>query len=315
MARLRTWPISISQREDSVHNGARLVIEDLRKIYSNGVVALDGVSLEIGEGVLGLLGPNGAGKTTLIAILATLLAPTSGRVQFAGIDLLRRPQAIRRLLGYLPQSFGLYPNLTVTQFLDLTGRLSGLGGQRLRSRIGEVGAMVRIEHLYGRGLRGLSGGERQRVGIAQALLNDPKLLVVDEPTSGLDPQERLHFRNLLFDLGRGRVVILSTHLVKDVEFSCTDMAVLRRGHVMFRGAPSDLVAMARDKTWEFDIAPGEFDQTRERFQLVTILEDEKGSFRARVVSEGAPAAGARKVEPNLEDAYILLVGGEGRTAE
>jgi ABC-type multidrug transport system ATPase subunit len=315
MVLAKELPIPIPGRNESAPNGARLVIEDLRKVYSNGLVALDNLSLQIGEGVLGLLGPNGAGKTTLIEILATLLEPTSGRVRFMGIDLLRHPQKIRRLLGYLPQSFGFYPNLTVAQFLSLMGRLSGLGGRRLRARVAEVGAMVNIEHLYRRSLRNLSGGERQRMGIAQALLNDPPLLIVDEPTSGLDPQERLHFRNLLFDLGRDRVVILSTHLVKDVEFSCTDMVVLHRGRVLCRSVPSDLVATARDKTWEFDVAPGEFDQTRERFQLVTILEDEKGAFRARVVSDGQPVAGAWKVEPNLEDAYILLVGSEGRTDE
>jgi len=303
-----------SQRQPACH-GARLVIERLRKVYSNGFVALDDVSLAIGEGVVGLLGPNGAGKTTLIEILATLLEPTAGRVTFDGADLLRRPQRIRRFLGYLPQTFGLYPNLTVAQFLRFAGGLCGLGGQRLRRRIGEVGAMVRIEHLAGRALRGLSGGEQRRLGIAQALLNNPRLLVVDEPTSGLDPQERLHFRNLLFDLGRGRVVILSTHLVKDVEFSCSDMIVLHRGRVLFRGIPSELVAMASDRTWEFDIGPGEFDRAHERFHLVTFIEDESGSFRARVVAEGPPAEGARKVEPNLEDAYILLVGNEGQAEE
>jgi len=315
MGSVKESPISRLPQPEPARNGARLAIEDLRKVYSNGVVALDGISLQIGEGVLGLLGPNGAGKTTLIAILATLLAPTSGRVRFDDIDLLRHPQKARRRLGYLPQSFGLYPNLTVRQLLDWMGRLSGLGGRRLQARAREVAGMVRIEHLDDRRLGSLSGGERQRVGIAQALLNDPALLIVDEPTSGLDPQERLHFRNLLFDLGQGRVVVLSTHLVKDVEFSCSDMVVLHRGRVLYRGAPPDLVAAARDKTWEFEVAPGEFDQARERFQLVTILEDEKGGFRARVVAEESPREGAWKVEPNLEDAYILLVGGEGRAGE
>jgi len=310
-----TVPAPALPQRKSADRSARLVMDRLRKVYPNGVVALDDVSLEIGEGVIGLLGPNGAGKTTLIQILATLLTPTSGRVQFDGIDLRRRPHRIRRLLGYLPQTFGLYPNLTVSQFLHFMGRLSGLRDRRLRSRVAEVSAMAKIEHLHHYNMRGLSGGEHQRVGIAQALLADPRLLVVDEPTSGLDPHERLHFRNLLFDLGRGRVVILSTHLVKDVEFSCTDVVVLHRGRVLFRGAPSDFVTTARDKTWEFEVAPGEFDRTRERFQLVTILEDERGGFRARVVSDGPPVAGAWKVEPNLEDAYILFVGGEGRAAE
>jgi ABC-type multidrug transport system ATPase subunit len=315
MAVTQTAPTRINSQNRPARPEARLVIEHLRKVYSNGFVALDDVSLTIGEGVVGLLGPNGAGKTTLIEILATLLAPTAGRVTFDATDLLRHPQKIRRLLGYLPQTFGLYPNLTVAQFLRFAGRLCGLGGRRLHGRIGEVSEMVRIEHLASRALRGLSGGERRRLGIAQALLNNPRLLVVDEPTSGLDPQERLHFRNLLFDLGRGRVVILSTHLVKDVEFSCGDMIVLHRGRVLFRGIPSELVAMARDKTWEFDIAPGEFDQAHERFHLVTFIEDANGSFRARVVSDGPPAEGAWKVEPNLEDAYILLVGSEGQAEE
>jgi len=295
--------------------GTRLVVERLRKVYSNGHVALDDVSLEIGEGVLGLLGPNGAGKTTLIEILATLLAPTSGKVRFDGVDVLRHPQRARRWLGYLPQTFGLYPNMAVAQFLGFAGRLCGLGGRRLRRRIDEVSAMAGIERLHGRSMKGLSGGERQRVGIAQALLNDPPLLIVDEPTSGLDPQERLHFRNLLFDLGRGRVVLLSTHLVKDVEFICTDMVVLHRGKVLYRGVPSELVTTARDKTWEFELTAGEFDQVRDRFQLVTFVEDDRGGFRARVVSDEPPVAVARAVEPNLEDAYVLLVGSEGQKDE
>lgn len=300
---------------ESPHDGARLVIEHLCKTYSNGVVALDDVSLTIGEGVFGLLGPNGAGKTTLIEILATLLIPTSGRVQFDGIDVLRRPQKVRRRVGYLPQFFGFYPNLTVDQFLNLMGRLSGLRTRTRRQRVSEATAMVGIDQLGRRSLRTLSGGERQRLGIAQALLNDPPLLVVDEPTSGLDPQERLLFRNLLFDLGQGRVVVLSTHLVKDVEFSCADMVVLHRGRILFRGAPAELVAKARDKTWEFEIGSGEFDQARQDSRLVTVVEDEQGRFRARLVADSQPAPRAWNVEPNLEDAYILLVGGEGRAED
>jgi ABC-type multidrug transport system ATPase subunit len=284
----------------------------LRKAYQNGVVALEDVSLEIGEGVFGLLGPNGAGKTTLIEILATLLIPTSGRIRFGSIDVRKQPRAVRRVLGYLPQTFGLYPNLTVTQFLKMMGRLNGLGGRRLRARVREVLGLVDMDALRRRPMRMLSGGETRRVGIAQALVNDPRLLIVDEPTSGLDPEERLRFRNLLFDLGRDRVVILSTHLVKDIEFSCSDMVVLHHGRLLYRGAPSDLIAAARGKTWEFDVSPAEIDPIRERHLLVTIVEDENGSFRARVVGEESPLERAWKVEPNLEDAYILLVGSEGR---
>ncbi len=298
-----------------VSGSHRLAVEHLRKVYPTGLVALDDVTFSAGVGVLGLLGPNGAGKTTLIEILATLLSPTAGRVFFDDIDLVRHPQRIRTILGYLPQSFGLYPNLTVRQFLHFAATLCGLRGRRLRERIAAATEMVHIESLHSRNMRGLSGGERQRVGIAQALLGDPRLLIVDEPTSGLDPQERLHFRNLLFDLGRDRVVILSTHLVKDVEFSCTDLVVLHHGRILYRGFPPDLVETARDRTWEFDLAPGEFDHVRDRFQLVTFIEDERGGFRARVISDGPPVPGAWTVAPNLEDAYILLVGTEGRRDE
>jgi ABC-type multidrug transport system ATPase subunit len=312
MASTGTLPAPASTHSESAPVRARLVIEHLHKVYTNGVVALDDLSLELGHGVFGLLGPNGAGKTTLMEILATLLLPSAGRIRFDGIDLLRKPQRIRPLLGYLPQTFGLYPNLTIGQFLGLMGRLYGLGGRRLRARIDEVLERVNLVRLRKRPMRSLSGGEQRRTGIAQALLNEPQLLIVDEPTSGLDPQERLHFRNLLFDLGRKRVVILSTHLVKDVEFSCNDMIVLHHGQAIYRGAPLDLVGRAEGRTWEFAVAPGEFDTVRERFQLVTIRETGEGFYRARVVGDEPPLAQAEAVEPNLEDAYVLLVGGEGR---
>lgn len=291
---------------------ARLEIGHLRKVYNNGVVALDDFSLSIGNGVLGLLGPNGAGKTTLMEILSTLLLPTSGRASFDGIDLVRKPDRIRRLLGYLPQIYGLYPNLTVAQFLRMMGRLHSLSGARLRRRVDEALDMVDLGRLRRRSLKALSGGERRRVGIAQALLNDPSLLIVDEPTSGLDPQERLRFRNLLYDLGQGRVVILSTHIVTDIEFSCSDMVVLHHGRILYRGAPSALIAEASGKTWEFRVSPEEFERVRDSFGLVGILEGERGSFRARVVSNDRPTPDAAPVDPNLEDAYILRVGAEGR---
>jgi len=315
MVSAATSPRTGNLAENPPPQGARLSIKELRKVYPTGVVALDGLTLSVGEGVFGLLGPNGAGKTTLMEILATLLAPTSGRVEFEGIDIVRRPHEARRLLGYLPQSFDLFPNLRVVQFLVMMGRLYGLGGKRLRSRIGEAAEAAGIGHILRRPIKGLSGGERQRVGIAQALLSDPPLLIVDEPTSGLDPQERLQFRNLLFDLGRGRVVILSTHLVKDVEFSCTDMLVLHRGKALYRGTPAQLVASALGKAWEFEVAPSDFERVRREFLLVTIVEGDDGVFRARVVSDRRPKEEARQVEPNLEDAYVLLVGSEARAQE
>ena len=218
-----------------------LEIRGLGKRYPEGTVGLTDFSLEVGEGVLGLLGPNGAGKTTLMSILATVTRPTSGTFLWEGQDGVADPLACAALLGYLPQDFGVYERLTAREFLSYLGRLKGLAGAELSRRVGELLELTNLHGAADRRLSGFSGGMRQRVGIAQALLGDPKLVIVDEPTVGLDPEERVRFRNLLSEIAQGRVVILSTHIVSDVEAVASSIAVIRGGRLVrardARGSP------------------------------------------------------------------------------
>src|SRR5580765_5410833 len=219
-----------------------LEIEDVTKDYRRGVRALDGVRLSLGPGVLGLLGPNGAGKSTLMRIVATIARPTSGRVRWQGEDLAVRPDALRATLGYLPQDFGIYPNLTAIEFLDYLAAAKGLDRKGTRARIDQLLELVNLVDARRRPIGGFSGGMRQRLGIAQALLNDPRLLIVDEPTAGLDPEERVRFRNLLSEIGFKKLVILSTHIVSDVESIATQIAIMREGAVVALAAPEELLA-------------------------------------------------------------------------
>ena len=205
-----------------------LEVRGLSKTYRSGTKALVDVSFDMDEGVLGLLGPNGAGKTTLLSILATVTRPTAGTFRWQGRDAVKDPFAVRRVLGYLPQDFGVYDRLTAREFLLYLGRLKGLSGGTLRDRVGDLLTLVNLHGAADRRLGGFSGGMRQRVGIAQALLGDPKLVIVDEPTAGLDPEERVRFRNLLAEIAHGRVVILSTHIVSDVEAVASKIAMLCR---------------------------------------------------------------------------------------
>jgi ABC-2 type transport system ATP-binding protein len=224
-----------------------LTIRDLCKDYPQKPRALDSLSLDLGPGVLGLLGPNGAGKSTLMRILATVARPTSGSVTWCGTDVLREPNAVRTVLGYLPQDFGIYPNLTAVEFLEYLAAVRGLPAVAARRRIEELLVLVNLVDARKRPLGGYSGGMRQRVGVAQALLNDPKLLIVDEPTVGLDPEERVRFRELLLELSGERVVLLSTHIVSDVEAAASDIAIIAGGKLIARGDPAALVRQARER--------------------------------------------------------------------
>src|SRR5437763_9992729 len=219
----------------------KLTIEGVGKSYRGKVWALRDFSLELGSGVLGLLGPNGAGKSTLMRILATITRPTSGGVLWNGTDIANKPDALRDVLGYLPQDFGIYPNLTVVEFLDYLAAVKGIRAANARKRIRDLLDIVNLSDAARRPLGGFSGGMRQRVGIAQALLNDPKLLIVDEPTAGLDPEERVRFRNLLSELGGERTVILSTHIVSDVEAAATEIALIARGRLLAHASPEKLL--------------------------------------------------------------------------
>ena len=282
-----------------------LEIEGLGKRYPSGTQALQDVTLEMGEGVLGLLGPNGAGKTTLMSILATVTKPTAGTFRWRGVDAVREPLALRRTLGYLPQDFGIYERLTAREFLMYLGRLKGLGGAALGRRAGELLELVNLHHAADRRLGGFSGGMRQRVGIAQALLGDPELLIVDEPTVGLDPEERVRFRNLLSEAAHGRLVILSTHIVSDIEAVASRIAVMRGGRLVALRSPEDMLQSATGKVFEAVVAPETLAEAQRRVAVSNLLRRADG-VHLRYVGEGAGLPGARAVEPTLEDAYLLI---------
>lgn len=292
----------------------RIEIENLGKTYKGGVQALQDVNLTIETGMFGLLGPNGAGKTTLMRILATLLKPTTGTARVAGYDVAdpRDKWAVKAMLGYLPQELGLYPDLTAREFLDYIAILKRMhDSRRRREQVAQLLATVGLEEAADRRLKTFSGGMKRRVGIAQALLNDPRLLIVDEPTSGLDPQERVRFRNLLADLAGDRVVLLSTHIVEDIGQTCGDMAILHEGRVLFWGAPGELIDRARGRVWQIKTTGEKPD---DRLAVVSTLRLEDGT-QYRVVGENVSGYEARPVEPSLEDGYMWLMHFENaRTA-
>ena len=285
----------------------KLEICDVGKRYKGGVWGIKEFSLDVAPGVLGLLGPNGAGKSTLMRILATVTRATTGQVKWDGTDIARSPNTVRKLLGYLPQDFGVYPNLNAGEFLGYLAAARGISGRNARSRISQLLELVNLVEARKRPLGSLSGGMKQRVGIAQALLNDPRLLIVDEPTAGLDPEERVRFRNLLAELAGERIVILSSHIVSDVEAAATSIALIKDGRLRFHAAPEKLLQVAGGKTWEMTIASSELTDAKQRFVLSGSVRTSEG-VRIRVVSDEPPGDSATPLAPNLEDAYLALVG-------
>jgi len=283
-----------------------LQLEGLSFSYPNGHRAVDNVALALRPGIVGLLGPNGAGKSSLMRMLSTLTRPSAGRILWQGQDIAQTPDALRRVLGYLPQDFGVYPALSAREFLRYLAAVKGLPQRQVVERVDACLAQVGLADAADGRLAGFSGGMRQRVGIAQALLNDPQLLIVDEPTVGLDPEERMRFRHLLTDLAGQRLVILCTHIVSDVEASATDLAVLVGGRLCFAGVPDLLIAKARGRVWDW-VVPGERMQAvRNRFPVSASLR-QGSEVRLRVISSGRPATEARVIEPSLEDAYVSLL--------
>jgi ABC-type multidrug transport system ATPase subunit len=283
-------------------------IKQLTKTYKGNVYALNGVELTIGRGMFGLVGPNGAGKTTLMRILAGLLRASGGTVSVFGHDLSSNAgrQAAKATLGYLPQDLGLYPNLNAYEFLDYMAILKGVTDKVERQRqTADLLEKVRLTDAASRRLKTYSGGMKRRIGIAQALLGDPKLLIVDEPTSGLDPEERVRFRNLLTDMAAERTIILSTHIVEDISQSCNDLAVLRGGQVVFRGSPSDLIERARGHVWAIttDKRPDD------RLTVVSTLQMQRG-MQYRVLGDPNGYTDAVQAEPSLEDGYMWLMQGQ-----
>jgi ABC-type multidrug transport system ATPase subunit len=287
-----------------------LVITNVSKQYKGNIWGLREFSLSIGPGVVGLLGPNGAGKSTLMRILATIARPTGGTVTWDGTDIARAPDGLRSVLGYLPQDFGVYPNLTPLEFLEYLAAAKGLDAPTARKRIDELLQLVNLFEARHQRLGGFSGGMRQRVGIAQALLNDPRLLIVDEPTAGLDPEERVRFRNLLSDLSGERIVILSTHIVSDVEAVATDIAIIVRGRLVRHAAPEDLLRAVQGQVWEWLIPSSEVPAARTRFRVSATIRKNDGVL-VRVLAASAPGPAASPVEPSLEDAYLQAVAAPG----
>ncbi len=287
----------------------QVVIEKLRKEYEGGVVGLHEVSLTIPAGVFALLGPNGAGKSTLMSILATILEPTSGTARVCGFDVRRQKHEVRSILGYLPQDFGLYPALTTYETLDYVGLLYNLSDPVVRRRqIEEVIERVNLGEFRNRRVGELSGGMRQRVGLAQALLNFPKLLIVDEPTAGLDPAERIRIRSLLAELGGERVIILSTHLIEDVQAVADRVAVLHEGRIRFEGTVPEMLARVEGRVWELVVQPHELAALRDRY-LETGLRREDGRIQIRLVADHVEHPNAKPADPVLEDAYLWLMNG------
>jgi ABC-2 type transport system ATP-binding protein len=290
----------------------QIEISQLTKTYRGHVAALDGVDLVVPTGMFGLLGANGAGKTTLMRILAGLVRPTSGEVTIGGHDVTTGSgrTAVQRTLGYLPQDLGVYPDLTARQFLDYVALLKGLDdGQARKRRVAELLEVVALTADADRRLRGFSGGMRQRVGIAQALLADPRLLIVDEPTAGLDPEERIRFRTLLSRFADRRTVLLSTHIVEDVAQTCREVAVLAKGRLIFRGSVEELTGRAEGRVWTVVTdGPAPPEGT-----VVSALPHGTG-MRYRVVAPARPAPRAEPAEPGLEDGYLALTGATPATA-
>jgi ABC-2 type transport system ATP-binding protein len=280
-----------------------LCVEKVGKLYGNKIWGLSEFSLEVGPGVLGLLGPNGAGKSTLMRILATITQPTRGRVTWEGVDISQSPNTLRQVLGYLPQDFGVYPNLNAVEFLEYLAAVRGLDGRMARKRIQALLELVNLTEASKRPLGGYSGGMKQRVGIAQALLNDPRLLIVDEPTAGLDPEERVRFRNLLAELSGQRVVILSTHIVSDVEAVATQMAIIANGQLLIHATPESLLETVADKVWEW-VVPGADFSAAQSNHVVSACTRRSDGLHLRIVSEQSPGPDALRMAATLEDAYL-----------
>ena len=292
-----------------------LKIKELTKTYSSGIQALKGVSLEVTPGMFGLLGPNGAGKTTLMKILATLLEPDSGTAAMNGIDLIKDKHGTRTMLGYLPQDFGLYPTLTAEQTLHYFAKLKGVSNKKERGVL--VDALLERVNLAGeRGQRvgGFSGGMRQRVGIAQALIGQPQLIIVDEPTAGLDPEERIRFHNLLAETaGEDAVVILSTHIVADVSSLCSQMAVIRQGAILASTTPQQAIDQLKDSIWEANVPRDQVASFKSRHQVIS-SQMFGGNARLRVIAKGVrPGEEFTLATPVLEDYYFDLVNPAVRT--
>jgi len=280
-----------------------LQIQSVSKKFSSGNFGVRDFSLNLKGGVLGMLGPNGAGKTTLMQMIATITKPTAGTILFDGDDIARNPEPLRKRLGYLPQDFGVYDNLTAQEFLSYFAALKGIHS---KTRVMEMLELVNLHSVAKRTVGGFSGGMKQRLGIAQALINNPDLVIVDEPTAGLDPEERVRFRNILSDIGFGKMVILSTHIVSDIESIATEIAILKQGSLAAFATPEVLLQAATGSVWEAVISSETFEKIRTTQKISGAIRKPDG-VHVRIVSPDKPSAEARAVEPDLEDAFLFCM--------
>ncbi|MCU0454994.1 MAG: ABC transporter ATP-binding protein [Bacteroidales bacterium] len=286
----------------------KIEIRDLNKIYPNGNRALKNINLEFGHGMFGLLGPNGAGKSSLMRIIVTLMKPTSGVVLVEGKDIQKHRKEIRAMLGYLPQDFRFFTALKTWEFLDYSGSLAGMRNRK--QRIAEVDRLldqVGLLEVRDRKANRLSGGMKRRLGIAQALIGNPRIIVVDEPTTGLDPDERIRFRNILSTLSQNDVtIILSTHIVGDISSTCQGMALLNRGELVFEGKPEDLIRHAEGHVFRMNLTPYEYEKAKERYNVISTIPVDAG-WEVQVVSDDVPEFEAAPIIPNIEHAYVYYM--------
>jgi ABC-2 type transport system ATP-binding protein len=286
----------------------KIEIQNLNKIYPNGTHALKNINLEFGTGMFGLLGPNGAGKSSLMRILVTLMKPTSGVVKVDGRDIQKYRKELRSMLGYLPQDFRFFTALKTWEFLDYSGSLAGLS--KRKERMAEVDRLLdQVGLLEARDRRAnkLSGGMKRRLGIAQALIGNPKIIIVDEPTTGLDPDERIKFRNVLSQLSQHDVIIiLSTHIVGDISSTCQGMALLDKGEMVYYGSPENLVKHAQGHVFKLNLTPAEYEKVKETYNVISTLPNETG-WEVQVVSDNVPGYDSTSIEPNIEHAYVYYM--------
>lgn len=281
-----------------------LTIEHVSKQYGDKT-ALNDVTFDFQSGVTGLLGPNGAGKSTLMRMIATVEKPTAGSIIYNGMDIAKHPKKLRKVLGYLPQDFGVYPNMNPVEFLEYMAAMKGLQMRSAKKRIDELLEVLHLTDARGRMLGGFSGGMRQRVGIAQALLNDPEVLIVDEPTVGLDPEERIAFRGLLSSISENRVIILSTHIVSDIESIAPNIVMLSGGRLLGCQTPERLIERAQGNVWNCVISVNKLAEMQGKYPVSSAIQRADG-IHARIVSSTQPTLNAQNTAPTLEDAYLFV---------
>ncbi len=289
----------------------KIEINGLNKVYPNGNHALKDITMTIENGMFGLLGPNGAGKSSLMRILVTLAKPSSGEVLVNGLDLQKNRKEIRSMLGYLPQDFRFFAKLRTYEFLDYIARLAGMNqSSKRKDAVEKMLEEVGLYEARNRFANNLSGGMKRRLGIAQALIGDPQIIIVDEPTTGLDPEERIRFRNLLTRISeRDVVIILSTHIVGDISSTCTDMALMNKGTLAFKGSPEILINQARNNVWRITATDTEYQEIQEKYPIISSIPSEEG-WEVQVVSKNINGYAGEQIEPNLEHAYVNFMENE-----